>query len=339
MRIWTLDDGIPGHWSMTAGLVRLIRDWREVDETRIRVDWRWGGARQAFQRAERAGLRVPAGLFRMMADFDPPPSGVPDLIVSRGGATLFANAWLARENRCPNVFIGTVRKMPAELFSAVILYQDAGHPAPYFAMPLFPTRIDPSTLPTSAAAFPWSRGKPGGSVAAMILGGDGSGYHYSMDDWRSLAKGMRHLSETTGVRWCVTSSRRTPVEAERLLESGLRPETLAESCWWHAGDRRPCLDAFLGVAEMVFCTEDSMSMLEECIAGGAKVVSLAPLRAKPNGFFSDYLAQRVRVARLRRLALGAFENHAGFAQSEPWNPIPPNAMRDSAGELLGFLGL
>lgn len=341
MKIWTLDDGIPGHWSMTAGLVGLFRGLREIEETRIHVDWRWGGARQAFQRLERMGIRMPGALLKSAVKFDPTPTGKPDLIISRGGATLYANAWLARECGCPNIFIGTVRKLPARFFSAVILYQDDHHPAPYVAMPLFPTRIDPSSLAGSAAAFPWSREQPTGGTAAMFLGGDGSGYQWQMPDWQRLATGMRLMHESSGVRWCVTSSRRTPAEVEKLLDKELPSSAIAESSWWHAGDRRPSVDAFLGAAEQAFCTEDSMSMLEECIASGRPTVSLGLGTAKPNGFFREYLQQRVNSRRLRRLDVSAFADGVAYPVTcdGGWNPVGPSAMSESAASLLNQLGL
>lgn len=344
MKIWTLDDGIPGHWSMTAGLVRLIRAERAVEETRMRVEWRWGAARQVLQRLERAGLRTPGWLFRACARLEPAPAGRPDLIVSRGGATLLANAWLARATGAPNVFIGTIRKLPPELFGAVILYQDEGHADPYFAMPLFPTRIDQAGLPAAAAGFAWSTGaRPKGRVASMFLGGDGSGYRYGEADWAALACGMVRLHAEAGVRWCVTSSRRTPAAVEALLRAELPVEAVAEACWWHTGDRRPCLDAFLGVAEQAFCTEDSMSMLEECIAAGRPVVALRPAVAEANAFFGEFLAQRTRAGRLRRVALAEFA--AGGEYPVPpetpagWNLVAPEAMQASTGRLLAKLGV
>lgn len=342
MKIWTLDDGIPGHWSMTAGLTRLFRATRPVEETRIRVEWRWGAARQVFQRMERAGLRVPGALFRAATRFEPMPVGAPDLIVSRGGATLLANAWLARETGARNVFVGTLRKMPERLFSAVILYQDDRLPAPYFPMPLFPNRIDQAALPAAVVAFPWSGGgRPAGEVAAMFLGGDGSGYRYAAEDWRAIARGMAELHARAGVRWCVTSSRRTPAEAEAVFREVLPEGAVAEACWWHAGDRRSCMDAFLGAAGAAFCTEDSMSMLEECVASGRPVVAVRPAVAEANGFFREFLAQRAGARRLRRAA-------ADFAAGLPWPPRPEagdwdpvgaDAMAESAARLLATLGL
>lgn len=343
IKIWTLDDGIPGHWSMTAGLTRLFRAARSVQETRIRVEWRWGAARQVFQRMERAGLRVPGALFRAATKIDPKPEGAPDLIVSRGGATLLANVWLARETRAKNIFVGTLRRMPERLFSAVILYQDDRKPAPYFTMPLFPNRIDQVALPAAAAAFPWTGGAlPGDGVAAMFLGGDGSGYRYSTEDWRAIARGMVALHARAGVRWCVTSSRRTPAEAEAIFRETLPAAAVAEACWWHAGDRRPCMDAFLGAADTAFCTEDSMSMLEECIASGRPVVALRPVVAEANGFFSEFLAQRAGARRLRRVAAAEFAQDGAWPikpESGEWDAVSADAMAESAGRLLARLGL
>ena len=85
MKVWTLDDGVPGHWSMTEGLIRLIRRHRTVEETRIRVEWRWGAARQLSQRCERLGVKLPLWWVRALVRFEPePPAGRPDLLTTFG---------------------------------------------------------------------------------------------------------------------------------------------------------------------------------------------------------------------------------------------------------------
>ena len=116
---------------------------------------------------------------------------------------------------------------------------------------------------------------------------------------------------------------------------------MAESCWWHAGDRRPSVDAFLGVAEQAFCTEDSMSMLEECIASGKPTVSLGLKASRPNDFFKEYLAQRVRSRRLKMMEVSEFAAGAEYPVPCPggWDPVGPGAMAESAAMLLEQLGL
>ena len=142
LKIWIIDDGIPGHSGITDGLVGLIGGLRAVTVTRIAVGWRLGGTRQIFQFIEKLGVRVPAFLVHATAKMALPAGPPPDLIVSRGGGTLFLNAWLARNTGAANVFIGTIRNMPPRLFRAAILPRRVSKGPPYFQMPQLPTRID-----------------------------------------------------------------------------------------------------------------------------------------------------------------------------------------------------
>ncbi|MFH1498875.1 MAG: ELM1/GtrOC1 family putative glycosyltransferase [Verrucomicrobiota bacterium] len=342
MKIWALDDGIPGHWSMTEGLIRLIGRVRPVEVERIVVEWRWGAARQIFQRCERLGLPVPAWCVRWATRFSLPAGGSPDLLVSRGGATLFLNAWLARRLGCANVFVGTLRKLPPRLFRAVILRQDERVDGPYFPLPLFPTRMDPSSFDQALGEFAWTAGAPTGPVAALLIGGDGSGYVYTDDDWRALAEGMAAWHREQGVRWCVTTSRRTPPEVEQSIIETVPAGAIHEACWWHRGDRRACMTAFVAAGRQVFCTEDSMSMLEEVIAGGRGLVALSPARAEANGFFRDFLAQREAAGRMVRLPLREFAGGGGgFPVENPrgWRLVEAGEMEAGVARLLEFLGL
>jgi hypothetical protein len=340
LKIWALDDGIPGHWSMTEGLIRLLKNTREIEVVRIRVSWRWGAARQLFQRCERLGLRVPALCVNAAVTLDPVPGGAPDLVVSRGGATLFLNAWLARRLGCPNVFVGKLRNMPEKLYRAVILRQDDRIDPPYFPLPLFPTRIDPGVFEQKATSFEWARGRPQGKIVSLFIGGDGSGCRFTDADWTALAEGMAAWHRRHGVRWCVTSSRRTPAAAEERILALVPAEAIHEACWWHRGDRRSCLEAFLAVSEQAFCTVDSMSMLEEVIAGGRPLIALAPAVAEHNTRFDGFLAQRIEAGRMVKLPLASFAQGTGdYPVVNDWRLVPPGAMEEGVRALLEFLGL
>jgi hypothetical protein len=137
----------------------------------------------------------------------------------------------------------------------------------------------------------------------------------------------------------VASSRRTPPAAEALLRAELPAAAIHEACWWHAGDRRPCLEAFLGVCEQAFCSEDSMSMLEECMASGRPVVALGKPGATPPEAHRAFLERRQAAGCLRRVALAEFAATLEYPVSHVWRPVTREAMLASAGELLARLGL
>lgn len=340
LEIWMLDDGTPGHWSMTEGLVRLFSGIRNVTPVRVPVRWRWGGARQLFQWWERTGIATPEALVRPFLHLSPPPSArTPDLIVSRGGGTLFPNAWLARKHRVSNIFIGTLRGMPEHLFSAVVLHREGLDHPPYFRMPAAPTRIDPATLSDKADQFPWTNARPHSPTACLLLGGDGSGFLYQNADWSGLARGMIRLHEETGLRWCVSSSRRTPPAAEAMLRKELPDSAIHEACWWHEGDRRPCLEAFLAVSETAYCTTESMSMLEECVNAGKPTIALAPESAHPPSAFRDFLQRREKEGRIAAIPITTFQLDPHASPANGWHTLAADDMRASARVLLRSLGL
>lgn len=342
MKIWALDDGIPGHWSMTEGLIRLIGKSRPTEVTRVRVSWSWGALRHIFQRLAHANLKVPDWLVRRTVRFDPMPEHEsPALLVSRGGVTLFPNAWLAKELGVPNIFIGSHRQMPASCFKAVIVSQDGQFEPPYYPLPLYPTRIDQRRLELQAKTFAWrDESRPVGRVGAMLIGGDGSGYRYTRHDWVRLAAGMADWHRKHEVVWCITTSRRTSSEAEAAIQSLVPPKAIYEAVWWHRGDRRGCVDAFLGAADFVFCTEDSMSMLEEVISSGLNLVSLSPAQGIPDKAFGEFLAQRADAGRLVRFSIEQFgSGGVSYPLPNVFFPVGPDEMENAVGALIGFLGL
>lgn len=338
LEIWMLDDGTPGHWSMTEGLVHLFSSNREVTQVRVPVSWRWGAARQLFQWLEKAGISAPDMVVRAFLSLSLPASArSPDLIVSRGGGTLFPNAWLARKHHVPNIFIGTLRGLPEQMFSAVVLHREGLHHPPYFRMPAAPTRIDPASLADKAAEFPWTIARPTVPTACLLLGGDGSGFLYKNSDWSGIVRGMICLHEETGILWCVSSSRRTPPAAEALLREELPASIIHEACWWHEGDRRPCMEAFLAVSDTAYCTTESMSMIEECVNAGKPIITLAPASANPPDDFRDFLLRRTNEGRIAAIPIKTFQNHPHASPANGWDMLAPDAMQTSARNLLSLL--
>ncbi len=65
---------------------------------------------------------------------------------------------------------------------------------------------------------------------------------------------------------------------------------------------------FLGAAEAVFCTEDSMSMLGEAVCARRPVYSLRPATGEPKGRDRDIVDGLARSGRIARLSIAAQTN-------------------------------
>jgi len=118
---------------------------------------------------------------------------------------------------------------------------------------------------------------------------------------------MNALTQRTGIRWLLTTSRRTGAAAEALLQSNLDPAALAHAIWWSEKPEKQML-AILGRAERVFVTQDSVTMVTECVAAGCPVVVLAPERVRFPGksFLPAYYQRLESSGRMQRVKLADF---------------------------------
>ena len=315
LRVWVLSDGLPGHVNQARGLIRRIAGLRDIEHQEHKVQLRWRLLRPLMrwvlnQRKSWAAMVVRSAYVGLPSSVEPP-----DLIVSAGGNTSFANVMLARQFGVNNFFMGSLRGLDAGLFTTVFSLQPltSRHDkkiANNTVMPILPPDSDPSESTAEAqklrSRFPQSR------MGAVLVGGDGSGYRFTNADWQALAAAMNALSQQHRVVWLLTTSRRSGVNAEALLKRLLEPDFIAEAVWYQQ-DSRNRNSVFLHAADVVLCSEDSMSMLHEALAADAPVLSFAPLEARPPERYREKIqqltdqgyVQRCSIAELNSLDLGA----------------------------------
>ncbi len=104
-------------------------------------------------------------------------------------------------------------------------------------------------------------------LVAVLIGGANRQYRFTRDGARRLADGLSNLVRRHGAGLAVTASRRTGEENERLLREALTP--LGAYFWDGEGDN-PYF-GFLGLADAIVVTCDSVSMVSEACATGKPV--------------------------------------------------------------------
>ena len=280
LTVWLLADGKPGHVNQTMGVVRALEKQFACDTHHIQVRWPLGLFRRLFQEAWRFGYRQPpAWLIQRLCGLDQlPVSPPPDLIVSAGGNTLWANAWLAKRYVCSNIFSGKLRQMPPDSYTAALTIQPSHHPN-VIELDIAPNGISAEIV--QKAGKDLRANSTDQSLWCLLIGGDGAGYRYDWPDWLELADGLNRLSMTHGGRWLIVTSRRTQPGVEKLLRKRIHQEILADAVWYHSGDRRKVIPKFLGASEYVFVTEASMTMSHESIASSWPVLTLCPEHSEP----------------------------------------------------------
>lgn len=293
LTIWLLSDGAAGHLSQSRGVAEAIGRFCSVHTIEIDLRVRWRVLKSLLRYVLPYAGSMAERLLRLTYTITLPEQK-PDLIVSSGGNTLLANALLAKCFSVPNFYSGTLKGYPASCYCGIFSVTPQGcDNNVVLPLPPVPLALTESFAPLVDA--PW----------LVLIGGDGAGYTFGSDDWSLLADGMNHLGYVNGVRWLLTTSRRTGSTAENLLESRIDRDLVSEAVYY-GRTPRPVVREFLANCQGVLVTEDSLTMVSEAIYSGRPVVTLVPRNARPDANDSMALNGYAKQGLIARLSLTDF---------------------------------
>ena len=339
LRVCVLSDGQPGHYNQSRGMLQALRRIRPVDDSWFNVDLRLGLARNLL-RSYLNREQSPRSLWplRLAYRFDALPGAGCDLIVSAGGKTSFANAWLAAALEVPNLYAGSLRGLSARHFSLVLTLEPVADAHSNLVVPLPPSAIDSDQAEQLGCGFRQQLGVPGQRYWTLLLGGDGAGYRYAQADWLELARLTNTLSARHGMRWLLVSSPRTGQCAETLLKQHVDEACVAAACWYQGGDEYQA-EAWLGAAERVFVTEDSMTMLTEAACARRPVHSLRPATARPEQRYEQALQRFAGQGWLCRHRIAELADHVEALDAQQCQALAASPTQWLADQLRERLGL
>jgi mitochondrial fission protein ELM1 len=337
--VWVISDDQPGHYNLSRGVVAALRRIQPVQEDWVKLKLRVGLARNFLRaylnHADKPGS--PAWL-RLFYRMDQLPRGGCDLIVSAGGKTSFASAWLAQYLNVPNVYAGSLRRLSPRLFSVVLTLEPIEGAASNLVVDLPPSAVDFDDMQSRGQRL-LDRLESGGQQCwALLIGGNGAGYEYRQRDWQTLVELMHALARRYGIRWLLASSRRTGGRAERLLRQCLDSSLVADASWYEDGQAFSA-EVYLGAAERVFVTEDSMTMLTEAIYSRRPVVSLRPRRAGPTDRYARMLQSFSESGYLCRHALAELVQQPEMLERLHCRVIESSPLDGLAEQLAKRLGM
>lgn len=330
LRVWVLSDGQPGHYSLARGVLAALERVRPLEVHWLEVRLHIGLARNVLRALlNRAHRMPPLALLQLFYRMPALPAGGCDLIVSAGGKTSFANAWLAGRLNAGNLFFGSLRRLSPALFSLVVTLEPLKPAADNnLVLELPPGGLDAQALQRKGQALRQRVADEARSLWLLMVGGNGAGYRYSDRDWRQLGEALNGLAQRYGVRWLVLSSPRTGASGERRLSDAVDRRVVADACWY-TGAQPERVQQYLGAADAVFVTEDSMTMLTEAIYSQKPVVSLAPESVQPTARFCSMIAhfeERRWLVRQSIEALSRPDARPGLARCQPLDASPVESL-------------
>ena len=254
-----------------------------------------------------------------------------DIVLSAGGETLAANAAAARLLGARNIFCGTLRRLRPEAFSLVVSSYARHAKLPRHLVALKPNGIDPDTLgrqPTPDAP----RASP--KRAGLLVGGDSGLFHYTDAEWQRLVGFLDASHRQNGIRWVVSTSRRSPgMVGDALRDLAARPDgPIAEFIDFRSAGPGT-LPRLFGAVDTILCTEDSSTMLSEAVCARLPVVGVAPRDHDFKDEEREYRAFMRQQGWCRFLALEALEPERFVAALAEVRPLTENHLDRLAGQL------
>lgn len=337
-----LSDNRPGHYHLSDGVIAAARRLRPIRVIRMRVERRCSGRLLAL--LTNAG--VPADWLLRLA-YGLTPSQIPpaDLIVSAGAETLGASIAIARSTGAPNVFCGTLRRYRHNGLRLVLTSYASHASRPRHVMVL-----KPSALTRDALGGAHNRPATGAMPRAMglLFGGESGECRFSAEDWAALLDLVERSHETLGIRWVVSNSRRTPPAVSDSIAARVAAGSDAIAAFVDVRATGPgTLGRVLERVQAVVCTDDSSTMISECISAGLPIIGARPRRAKlePDEHgYRNYLAENgwyrsipiakltpdtllTKIACIRPLATDPLDRLAGILRERLPELFPVNPAR------------
>ena len=309
------------------------------------LGWPFATRRLAFRPTELLTNRLLGvtllGLDRRRSDPLEPPW--PELIVTAGRRNEPVARWLQRmaggPQRCRLVHVG--RPWAAvDAFDLIVT-------TPQYALPRHPRilhteapmhRVSPAALAAAAAAW---RERVAGLPApriAVLLGGHVGPWTFTAAKGAALGAAVDAMARERHGSLLVSTSARTPPEVVSAVAARVTVPHLLYR--WRAGDPDNPYLAWLGLADRVVVTSDSMSMLTEATATGKPVFvfdladppGTAPLTIRRLVF---HLGRALGPRQLRRDVTAIHRAHLAAGRAvplgQPWpEGRPPTPVADTA---------
>jgi mitochondrial fission protein ELM1 len=266
-------DPRPGHFSQVEGVALALAKLRPVEVVqRIDVHPR------AFARGELRdwlfnSLRLyPARMLNLLFDIQFDPAMKLDVVVSSGRKSLIAGSLIAHLTGARHVVSGFLDGYDPSAYDLMLVQSPRYAGEPHCAYSPLPNTVDASKLSVPRPLR--SEGDLNGARMSLFLGGNAGSYKYQPSDWTAVAAFVAQSAARYGIRWSVSTSRRTKdvaVDTFRELAGRGMLETFVDYRKAGPGSNAPLMNA-----DLLVVTEDSRSMTAESLATGRPVVLLRP---------------------------------------------------------------
>ena len=325
LRILHFSDGRPGHYHLAEGVIAALGRLRDVKTDTLLVKRRRMVPVRYLRMLATVERCAPDQLLKIGYGLDAGELPSVDLVISSGGETLPVNLAAKRLLNAQNIFIGSRRGVSEEEFSLIVSSYERHANLPRHLVTLKPSALDPDEIgrPEKVPAF--SMDNPP-KLAGLLVGGDSGLFKYKDEEWHALFAFTREVSRAWGMRWLVSTSRRTsPHIAQAALDLAKDEAVVADFIDYKMAGPGTLTKIF-SAADIIMCSEDSSSMISEAVWARLPVVGVAPAHHafKPEEREYRQLLKHndwCRFLPIARLNMKRFSNMLGEIEPLAENPL------------------
>lgn len=254
LKCWVVTDGHAGMQNQCLGLAEALSVDPEIKRIKLRAPWEWLPPRLAI-------LFNPLGGLDARGDMLSPPW--PDVLIATGRRTVAACAMIKRLH--PKTIAVQIQNphFPAAAFDLVVTpAHDRLTGGNVISTMGALHRVTRARLDAAAQAFRGALSGMPRPLVAVLVGGANGAYRMDSKVMREFSAALRNLARATGCSFAITPSRRTGADNVAALREGLAgvPHLL-----WDGAEPNPYF-GYLGLADAVIVTSDSVNMVSEACA-------------------------------------------------------------------------
>lgn len=280
IRICHLSEGVAGHDGQVLGVIKTLRDaGYDVLTKTVSVRWKIHLLRGLLRLISRKLSKYPNFISTKLILFCYKFSSVNevDVIISGGANLAPLNLAISKTLKVKNIHLSTPRDWKISDFSAYITSSKVSSSPSNLVPEIVPNQFDPKTCKDLGTKFIYEKGIEGIKFSLLVLGGDGIGYTYTKKEWIEILDNFSSYCESKESSPLFITSRRTPKEIEDLIKHRY---DVSMSVLFHSEKARGKFDHLLYIADDIFVTEDSSTMISEAVSSGKKVASIFPPNIK-----------------------------------------------------------
>lgn len=277
-----ITDKKAGHEAISKGIISFIKKYHEVNITEVY-------AKRRYKFLNKVGTFIcnyiqlnPQNILWFLSfiykdvkiDFNKKYT----FVVSTGGDTSFLNIFLSKYFNIPNIYCSSLRGLKPQLFSYIVSIIDHD----------IENEIVVDLAPVDVKL---NEKELDGKFISILIGGSTKNHNFKDDEFVELVERTILLAREKKYKIFLTTSRRTPLRVEKKLKQIYKNNIeIFEKAVFFNEKPQKVINYFLSNSDIIFCTEDSGSMITEAILFKKKVYTIRPKAIKLDKIFKVFVS-------------------------------------------------